>query len=136
MHLAYELHVANYGGADCILAKLEVLAAGTEKPLLSSFDEQGGGQSLKAFKLGNGPTGMALVARTRDGTFAALTRPDELDRVPVIRKQLPEQAAVTSKVGIRRSETDRIAERHDLQMDLLRMRGAIRQAVVRYAGRA
>jgi murein DD-endopeptidase MepM/ murein hydrolase activator NlpD len=32
-HLAYELHVANYGGADCSITKLDILSAKTEKSL-------------------------------------------------------------------------------------------------------
>lgn len=32
-HLAYELHVANYGGVDCSITRLEILSAKTEKSL-------------------------------------------------------------------------------------------------------
>ena len=91
-HLAYELHVSNYGHSDCQLTQVDVMAGnGGEKPLasFSGNDLDGmvvhpGGDAAQKSKIG--PGGFAVVYSWVDF--------DNLDAVPATIRQ-----RITVKIG-------------------------------------
>lgn len=113
-HLVYELHIANYGGVDCILTHIDVLASGPEEKILVSYSSAelegivthpGKSMAVPAAKIAPGESAVAYIWVTlpspRDvptalrhrisakvGNFAEgltiVTSPLEVNRKPVV----------------------------------------------------
>ena len=91
-HLAYELHVSNYGHSDCQLTEVDVIAENGEKKSLASFsgtDLDGmvihpGGDAAQKSKIG--PGGFAVVYMWANF--------DNLNDVPALMRQ-----RITVKIG-------------------------------------